>query len=163
MDIILVNVCNSWWWMSNSGRVLWLQAKFDKHLGIPACIFVSLIKFFLATTDPFRSQPPNCPAPKIIIVYRRSGFNCEYLLIANCEFFYVSQLHKSSYSITLKTETLLYRSRSFTRCCIHSFPGGCWSKGTDRMISESPGSMMERVLTRKYLPQAVPRATLSPE
>ena len=24
--------------------------------------------------------------------YRRSGFNCEYLLIANCEFFYVSQL-----------------------------------------------------------------------
>ena len=26
------------------------------------------------------------------IVYRRLGFNCEYLLIANCEFFYVSQL-----------------------------------------------------------------------
>ena len=25
-------------------------------------------------------------------VYRRSGFNCEYLLNANCEFFYVSQL-----------------------------------------------------------------------
>ena len=25
-------------------------------------------------------------------IYRRSGFNCEYLLIANCEFFYVSQL-----------------------------------------------------------------------
>ena len=24
--------------------------------------------------------------------YRRLGFNCEYLLIANCEFFYVSQL-----------------------------------------------------------------------
>ena len=24
--------------------------------------------------------------------YRRSGFNCEYLLIVNCEFFYVSQL-----------------------------------------------------------------------
>ena len=22
--------------------------------------------------------------------YRRSGFNCEYLLIANCEFFYIS-------------------------------------------------------------------------
>ena len=26
------------------------------------------------------------------IIYRRSDFNCEYLLIANCEFFYVSQL-----------------------------------------------------------------------
>ena len=25
-------------------------------------------------------------------LYRRSGFNCEYLLIANYEFFYVSQL-----------------------------------------------------------------------
>ena len=25
-------------------------------------------------------------------IYRRSGFNCEYLLNANCEFFYVSQL-----------------------------------------------------------------------
>ena len=24
--------------------------------------------------------------------YRRSGFNCKYLLIANCEFFYISQL-----------------------------------------------------------------------
>ena len=24
--------------------------------------------------------------------YRRSGFNCEHLLIVNCEFFYVSQL-----------------------------------------------------------------------
>ena len=24
--------------------------------------------------------------------YHRSGFNCEYLLIVNCEFFYVSQL-----------------------------------------------------------------------
>ena len=24
--------------------------------------------------------------------YCRSSFNCEYLLIANCEFFYVSQL-----------------------------------------------------------------------
>ena len=24
--------------------------------------------------------------------YRGSGFNCKYLLIANCEFFYVSQL-----------------------------------------------------------------------
>ena len=28
------------------------------------------------------------------ILYRRSGFNCEYLLIANCEFFYVSQIRK---------------------------------------------------------------------
>ena len=28
----------------------------------------------------------------LFIMYRRSGFNCEYLLNANCEFFYVSQL-----------------------------------------------------------------------
>ena len=26
------------------------------------------------------------------LYYRRSGFNCEYLLIANCKFFYVLQL-----------------------------------------------------------------------
>ena len=26
------------------------------------------------------------------INYRRSGFNCEYLLNTNCEFFYVAQL-----------------------------------------------------------------------
>ena len=25
-------------------------------------------------------------------LYRRSGCNCKYLLIANCEFFYISQL-----------------------------------------------------------------------
>ena len=31
------------------------------------------------------------------------------------------------------------------------------------MMSESPGSTMDNVLTLKYFPQAVPRATLSPE
>ncbi len=43
---------------------------------------------------------------------------------------------------------------------VHSFLPE--SAGTVRMMSESPGSMMERVLTRKYLPQAVPSDTLSP-
>ena len=32
---------------------------------------------------------------KRILCYRRLGFNCEYVLIANCEFFYVSQLMDS--------------------------------------------------------------------
>ena len=31
-------------------------------------------------------------ADETIIGYHRSGFNCEYLLIVNCEFLYVSQL-----------------------------------------------------------------------
>lgn len=39
----------------------------------------------------------------------------------------------------------------------------CWSEGTDLMISESPGSMIDSVLTLKYFPQAVPKSTLSPE
>ena len=43
---------------------------------------------------------------------------------------------------------------------VHSFLPE--SAGTVRMMSESPGSIMERVLTRKYLPQAVPSDTLSP-
>ena len=37
-------------------------------------------------------------------VYRRSGFNCEYLLITNCEFFYVLQLIDSqTYTCTYTT------------------------------------------------------------
>lgn len=40
--------------------------------------------------------------------------------------------------------------------------GNCPS-GIVRMISESPGSMIDNVLTLKYLPQAVPRELLSPE
>ena len=35
--------------------------------------------------------------------------------------------------------------------------------GMDLMMSESPGSVMERVQTRKYLPQAVPSSMLLPE
>ena len=63
------------------------------NLSIPSCIFVSLIKIFLALIPSsiiYRSQPPNCPTPKINIVYCRLGFNCEL------QVFYVSQLHKSS-------------------------------------------------------------------
>ncbi len=37
-----------------------------------------------------------------------------------------------------------------------------YSEGMERMISESPGSVMLRQQTRKYLPHAVPKSTLLP-
>lgn len=40
----------------------------------------------------------------------------------------------------------------------------CWPcvSGSVRMISESPGSVMDKVQTRKYLPHAVPNSMLLP-
>ena len=37
-----------------------------------------------------------------------------------------------------------------------------WSPGIVRMISESPGSVIATIPTRKYLPQAVPNSMLFP-
>lgn len=39
----------------------------------------------------------------------------------------------------------------------------CPPSGIVLMMSESPGSIIDNVLTLKYLPQAVPKALLSPE
>lgn len=36
-------------------------------------------------------------------------------------------------------------------------------EGMDRIMSESPGSVIDIAHTRKYLPQAVPNSTLLPE
>ena len=48
---------------------------------------------------------------------------------------------------------------TFYDCCDWE---DCCSDGMERMMSESPGSVMLRTDTRKYLPQAVPSSMLLP-
>ncbi len=48
-------------------------------------------------------------------------------------------------------------------CCFFSLKHFQDASGMDLMMSESPGSVMERVQTLKYFPQAVPSSLLLPE
>jgi hypothetical protein len=46
---------------------------------------------------------------------------------------------------------------------IHNHYWFDWSVGMVLIISESPGSVIDKVATLKYLPQAVPNSMLLPE
>ena len=89
-------------WGCNTGNSWLLQhvdaAPFVAHklvINFQLCIH----EFFVMSSDPFfvgGVWALNCESP----MYRRTGFNCENLIIANCEFFLSSQTFDSqTYSI----------------------------------------------------------------